>query len=230
MRNATINLCWILHKDLVTELRSPGAWLAMVLTGIVVAVIFSVQSDLSAASKQQMVGGSLWMAVFLAGIPMMDRAFAAERENGCWQGLKLMPIAPSAIYLAKIAANVVALTLLECLLIPLFLVLSNIKLASGAWLLAAIAMLTNIALSAVGAAVGSLGLGRRGGGAMVVLVLPLAIPVLMAAAECTRLVVGGHVGGGNVNETFWRWIQLLAAFDAVFVTAGVVLFAVAIEE
>lgn len=229
MREATRNLCLVLHKDLRAELRSPGAALTMVLTGIVVAVIFSLQSELSAASKQQLIGGWAWMAVFLAGIPMLDRSFAAERENGCWRALRLAPVAPATIYLAKLAANVAALAMLECLVIPLFFVLSSVSLGSGAVWLVPVALLSGVALAAVGTAVGAavncVGNVRRGGGALVVLVLPLAIPVLMAAAECTRLVVAGNVGG-----SFWRWLQLIAAFDVVYVTAGAMLFETVIEE
>lgn len=225
MRHAMHSLCWILHKDLRTELRSRGAWLTMLLTGMVVAVVFSVQSEVAAAYKQQTIGGLLWMAVFLAGIPMMDRGFAAERENGCWEGLRLLPVGGPAIFAAKMTANVLALAMLECLLTPLFFVLSSVPLAGVVGALVPVALLANIALAAVGTAVGCLGIGRRGGASMVVLVLPLVIPVLLAAAECTRLAVAGNVG-----DAYWRWLQLLLAFDAVFVAAGLVLFETAIEE
>lgn len=225
MRHAMHNLCWILHKDLLTELRSRGAWSTMVLTGIVVAVIFSVQSEAAAAYKQQTIGSLLWMAVFLAGIPMMDRGFAIERENGCWDGLRQLPVAGRVIFVAKLMANVLALGILECLLIPLFFVLSSVPLPSGAGALVPVALLANIALASVGTTVGCLGVGRRGGAAMVVLVLPLVIPVLLAAAECTRLAVAGNAG-----EVYWRWVQLLAVFDVLFVAAGLMLFETASEE
>ena len=37
---------WMIHKDLVLEWRSRRAWPAMILLGIVVAVVFSLQIDL----------------------------------------------------------------------------------------------------------------------------------------------------------------------------------------
>jgi len=56
-------------------------------------------------------------------------------------------------------------------------------------------------------------------------VLPLAIPVVLGAAECTRLAVQGQTG-----ESWWRWIQLLGAFAVIFTTAGTLLFEYAIED
>jgi ABC-type transport system involved in cytochrome c biogenesis ATPase subunit len=82
----------------------------------------------AAGAEAADLGGLLWLAVFFAGLTAVDRSFAAEREEGCWEGLKLLPIPPSVVYLAKLAVNFTALTLLECLLIPLFFVLSDVPL------------------------------------------------------------------------------------------------------
>jgi hypothetical protein len=51
------------------------------------------------------------------------------------------------------------------------------------------------------------------------------IPLVLGAAEATRLAIE-HDFGPN----WWRWMQLLAAFAIVFVTAGTVLFEYAIED
>jgi len=59
----------------------------------------------------------------------------------------------------------------------------------------------------------------------VLLVLPLAIPVVLAAAEATRLL--GEDGG---QLSYWRWIQLLAGFAVIFVTAGTLLIQYVVEE
>jgi ABC-type transport system involved in cytochrome c biogenesis permease component len=60
---------------------------------------------------------------------------------------------------------------------------------------------------------------------LVLVVLPLVIPVMLAAAECTRLAVESRI-----DDQWWRWIQLLGAFSIVFVTAGALLFEYAIED
>lgn len=57
------------------------------------------------------------------------------------------------------------------------------------------------------------------------LVLPLVVPVVLAAAEATRLIAEDDVG-----DQWRRWAQFLGTFAIVFVTAGIFLFGVAVEE
>ena len=82
-------LWWILHKDLTTELRSRRAWPTMLVMGIVVALVFSMQMDLLPHQKHQLVGGLLWLAIFFAGMSAIDRSLAAERDDGCWDALEM---------------------------------------------------------------------------------------------------------------------------------------------
>ena len=61
----------------------------MLLLGVVVAVVFSLQLDLLPEQKQQLVGGLLWLAIFFAGMTAIDRSFApnartaAGKASGC---------------------------------------------------------------------------------------------------------------------------------------------------
>ncbi len=217
---------WIVHKDLVSEFRARRVWPAMLLLGMVVALVFSLQVELLPEHKQQLVGGLLWLAVFFAGALVFDRSFAAERDEGCWDGMRLLPVSSGTVFLAKLTVNILALAALEGLLIPLFFLLSDLPLASRAWPLALIAVFASPGLAAVGTLVSGLATGGgRGGHLLVLVVLPLAIPVLLAAAECTRLAVENRI-----DEAWWRWLQLQGAFSVVFVTAGALLFEYAIED
>jgi ABC-type transport system involved in cytochrome c biogenesis permease component len=59
----------------------------------------------------------------------------------------------------------------------------------------------------------------------VLLALPAAIPVVLAAAEATRLLAEGRL-----EAAWWDWNGLLAAFAAVFTVAGMVLMDFVAEE
>ena len=217
---------WIIQKDLMSELRARRTWPAMLVLGVVVALVFSLQMDLLLDQKQRVVGGLLWLAIFFAGMTAVDRSFAVEHEEGCWQGMKLLPVGPSTLFLAKWVVNVVALLALAGLLIPLFFVLGEFPLLPHAGGMLLIAALACPGLAAVGTLVSALAIGSgRGGSPLVLVVLPLVIPVVLAAAECTRLVVQGQI-----DDSWWRWIQLLGAFAVIFTTAGTLLFEYAIED
>jgi len=114
----------------------------------------------------------------------------------------------------------VALAALECLLIPAFAVLADVPLLAHPWAMLLVAGLGNLGICAVGTLASAVVAGsRQKGGLLALVVLPLVIPVVLAAAEATRLAAEGSLGAA-----WWRWIGLLAAFAAIFVTAGAVLF------
>jgi heme exporter protein B len=217
---------WIIHKDLVTEFRARRAWPTMLLLGVVVGMVFSVHLDLLPEQKQRLVGGLLWLAILFAGMVAIDRAFTSEREDGCWDGLRLYPLSLATVYWAKLLVNVVAVGALQCLLVPLFCALADVSVAAHPGALLLIAVLGNLGLSAVGTVVSGLAASvGRSGHLLVLLVLPLAIPVLLAAAEATRLLAENQL-----DEAWWRWVQLLGAFAVVFITAGTLLFEYAVED
>jgi heme exporter protein B len=219
-------LWWIVHKDLTCEWRTRRAWPAMLLLGLVVALVFSLGTDLPGDQRRQVLGSLLWLAIFFAGMIAMDRSFAVEREEGCFDGLVLCPVSPAAIYLAKLVANALALAALEVVIFPAFAVLSGVSLAGSPWALVLVAVLGNLGIAALGTLVSALGAGLRHGAAtLTVLTLPLATPVVIAAAEATRLAAET-----SLDATFGRWVQLMAAFAVIFVTAGAVLFEYVIEE
>ncbi|MGO8751066.1 MAG: heme exporter protein CcmB [Thermoguttaceae bacterium] len=219
-------LWWMVHKDLASEWRARRVWPAMLLFGAVVALVFSVQMDLLPDQRAKIAGGLLWLAIFFAGMPAIDRSLASERDEGCWDALRLYPMPSTLIYLAKLLTNIMALAALECFIVPLFIVLCGVSLDAHPWHVVFIAALGNFGISAVGTLVSALVAGmRQGGGLLALVVLPLSVPVVLAAAEATRLLLEGDPG-----PEWWRWIQLLATFAVVFITAGVTLFDFAIED
>jgi heme exporter protein B len=78
----------------------------------------------------------------------------------------------------------------------------------------------------VGTLLSALGAGiRQSAYLLPLLVLPMAVPAVLAAAEATRLAAEGDFG-----PDWWRWIQLLAAFAVLFITLGMVLFDFVLED
>ncbi|MFW6125140.1 MAG: heme exporter protein CcmB [Pirellulales bacterium] len=219
-------LWWIVHKDLMCEWRGRQAWPAMLMLGTVVVFVFSLQIESLPQQKPALAGGLLWLAVFFAGVFALDRSFAAEREAGCWDGLKLYPVSPGVIYAGKLIVNIVGLFALEGVLVPLFAAVADIPLLQRPAALVLIAACGNAAIAAVGTLLAALAAGiRRSGSLTALLVLPMTVPVVLAAAEATRLMMAGELG-----PAWWRWIQFLAAFAVVFITAGILLFQLVVEE
>jgi heme exporter protein B len=58
------------------------------------------------------------------------------------------------------------------------------------------------------------------------LVLPLAVPVLLAGVKATAAATTAEAAG----RSGWSWLLLLVAFDAVFIAAGTLVFGYLLEE
>lgn len=225
-RESTKQLWWLIHKDLTCELRAQHVWPGMVLLGLVLVFLLTTQLELPMEERTRVAGGLLWLAIFFAGTLACERSFTNERDTGCWQTLTLYPVAPSVLFLAKLVVNFVALVALEIVLVPTFIMFSDVPLASRPGTLMLIAALGNVGFVAVGTLVSGLTAGlRHRGGLLALLLLPLVIPVVFGSAEATRLLLVGPL-----DSQWWLWVQLLAVFAIVFTIVGAFVFEFVIEE
>jgi heme exporter protein B len=216
----TTKLFWLVHKDLVREYRARMTWPAVLLMGLVVVLTLELQLDLPAALKQPVAGGMLWLAIFFAGTLAVERSFTNERDEGCWDALRMYPLSPATIYLAKVLFNLITLSCVTCILVPVFVVLSDAPLLDRPGPMVLVTMLANLGFAAVGTLISALTNAlRQRGNLLVLLLLPLVLPAVLGASAATRLVIAGDLG-----FEFWRWVQLLAAFAVTFITVGVLVF------
>jgi heme exporter protein B len=208
------------------EWRARMTWPAVVLLGFLLMLTLELQSDFPVEIKQQFVGCLLWLAVFFAGAIGLEQSFADEHENGCWDALRMYPTSPASIYLAKLVFNFGALTCVAAVLIPLLAALAAAPLLERPLVMLMVTLLANLGLAAIGTLMGAVVHGvRRRGNLLVLILLPLTLPVLLGAGAATRLMIAGNLGA-----EFWRWVQLLAAFAVMFVTASVMIFEFVMEE
>jgi heme exporter protein B len=198
----------------------------MLLLGLVLVFLLTIQLELFQAEKASVVGGLLWLAIFFSATLAFDHSFADERQNGTWQALTLYPINPAILFLAKMAANILSLLVLEAVIIPAFIVFSDVPLLVEPASLILIAALSNIGIAAVGTLVSALTAGQRHrGGLLAILHLPLVTPVVLGSAKATEMALTGQF------DSDWRQcVHLLGVFAMVFTVAGALAFEFVIEE
>jgi heme exporter protein B len=156
----------------------------------------------------------------------IERSFAGEHEDGCWQTLTLYPAPPAVLFAAKMFVNLASILLLEMLLVPLFIALTDVPLLARPDQMALIAFLGSTGFAAAGSLIGGLtaGLSNRGG-LLALLLLPISAPVLLSSAEATRIMLAGFE-----DPLWWWWVQLLVAFATVFTLGGLLTFGFVVEE
>jgi heme exporter protein B len=210
----------ILRKDLAIERRTKESVPAMALFTVVVYVLFHFGLDRNTLDGQ-MASGVLWVTLLLAAIIGVTRLFATEREQGGIDGLLLAPVDRTALWVAKATGLFLYLVALEVVAVPVFgLLLLGPDLFGAFPELPAILLAADVGLAAVGALVAALASETSARELIVpLLLLPLLVPVLIAAASATEPLLRPTPAA----EDFGRWMAFLGGYDLLF---GLIAFAV----
>ncbi len=211
-------------KDLVAELRARESLGGMVIFGLLVLIIFNFAFDLKVDDVGGIAPGVLWVAFTFAGIVGLGRSFLAEKDRGAFDGLLVAPIDRGAIYLAKLLGNLLFMTVVEAVCLPVFTAFFNF----GAVTLdvALVTLLGTIGFAAVGTLFSAMAANTRARDVMLpLLIFPVCVPVVIGSVEATSLVFSS---GALANHL--QWLGLLAAFDLIFGILGFVVFEFVVEE
>ena len=238
MRHLWSSLRAILLKDIVVEFRAKQVLPTMVVLGMLIVFILRLasQSAATALGAPVMGAAALWIAFLFSGLLAQERSFAAEQQNGCMDGLLLAPLDPGTIYLAKLLANVILLTIFEVIIVPIVLISFHLHVAGWGSLLAVL-WLGNLGISSVGTLFSAaVQLTRTRGSLLSIVVLVILMP-MMIPASFALLVLFGAMQEGGLGCSSLAFVGslpaalgYLLAFDAVFVVASWLLFGIVVEE
>jgi len=221
----------IIKKDIRSELRTKEMVASMFVFSVLVLLIFNFTLSLDRETTLALAPGILWVAFVFAGSLGLNRSFASERENRSIHGLMLAPVDRSALYFGKLVSNVIFMLVAEVFLLPLFMVFFNLNLFAELEPAAFMTFLLVVGLGTLGyAAVGTTLAAIAANTTMrevllPVLLFPVAVPVVIGAAESTRLIFQP-----DLFNSPWSWIRLLAVFAVVFVVVSWLTFEYVLEE
>lgn len=214
----------IVYKDVITELRTKEMLSSMLVFSLMAVFIFSIALDLASANPLDTTPGLLWVTIAFAGTLGLNRSLAQEQENRCIDGLLLAPMDRSAIFFGKALGNILFMTLVEVIVVPIFAVLFNVPLLRAAiWLIIA---LGTVGYAAVGTLFSTMAVNTRAREVMLpILLLPVSVPVFISAVNAT----GGFLRGEPLSEVA-SWLQLLLAYDAIIIAISFMTFDFVVEE
>jgi len=214
----------IFAKDVAAELHTREIVSAMLVFSLLALFVFSFALDLRGAVARAAAPGVLWATAAFAGTLGLSRSLAREQQTGCIDGLLLAPVDRSAIFFGKALGNLVFIALVEAVLLPLFSALFNVPLMRPEVLV--VTALGTVGYAAVGTLLAAIAVNTRAREVMLpVLLLPLAIPALIAAVQAT----GGLLEGGTLAEV-GGWVRLLVVYDLVILAASMLTFGYVVEE
>ena len=217
----------ILRKDLTIEVRRRESVPAMVLFSVTVFVLFHFGLDRDTV-EGDIATGVIWVTLLLAALLGINRLYVGERDQGGFIGMRLAPIDLTALWLAKAVALFLYLVALELVALPAFdLLLLGPGLDGALPELLPILLLADVGLAAVGALIAALAIETRARDLIVpLLLLPLLVPVIIAAAQATEPLLAG----GQSPDDLGKWLGFLALYDVVFVLVSVAVFDFLLDE
>ena len=115
----------LIWKDLVQEWRSRDVITAMFSFAVLSLFIFNYAMELAPANRNEISAGIIWVVMLFSGTLGLNRAFSAEQDQGCFDGLSLAVPDLSVIYVAKMLSNFLMMLFIVVLVVPLYSVLYN---------------------------------------------------------------------------------------------------------
>jgi heme exporter protein B len=207
-----------LVKDLRIEWRSKDAINSMLFFALLVVVLFSISFDPRGAFARDIAGGVLCVATMFASVSALNQAWAREIRHQVLDAQRMAPTPGAELFLAKVLANFLFVTIVQIVLAPVFLVMYNLHVEGNPWLLALVLPLGTWALVANGTFFAALAIRTRNRELLLPLILfPIFLPALLA-----MVVASGSILTGESDPSLW--IKLLVGYDIIFTTVSLLLF------
>lgn len=209
----------IVRKDVRIEWRTRETATTLAVLGVLLVTVLAFAHDPEPEQAPLLVPAVLWSAMVFTGLLGVERGFLLEREQDCLAGLRGAPVDPTALYAAKLIVNVLLLGATHAVVVPLTGLFLHVELWSVLPALVLVLLLGTIGFAAVATLFAFVTVQLRTRQVMLpLLVLPLLMPLLIAAVKATEAVLSGGLGGAG------EALGVLVSFDVIFVTAGALLF------
>lgn len=214
----------LLWKDVLLELRTKERISSLFVLAFLILLVFVFALSPEQARRPEIEAAVLWVTLLFAGMLSLQRGFLIEQERGCLSGLLLTPIDPSTLFLAKFVSNVLFLTVVEIIVTPITLALLGSSWLFSLLLLPLVELLGIIGFSALGTLFAAIAVRTRAREVLLpVMLLPLLVPLLIAAVKMTSALLAGEA----LPEI---WLRVLLAFDVIFVVTGWLIFGQVVKE
>jgi heme exporter protein B len=216
----------ITWKDLTTERHTRQMLSVMLVFALTAVIVFNFALFGKLAAAREVATGFLWITILLTGTLGLNRSLMSEQENHSLEAVLMAPVDRSAIYLGKVTSVTIFTSIVVAILVPVFVVFFNKPFyRPQVWL---ILFLGTIGYVAAGVLVTSMSVQTRAREVLLpVLLLPLTLPSVLAAAQVTAMLMEPQLPE-------WSQIQfpiaLVVAFDIFMLTAGFLTYHFVVEE
>ena len=214
----------IVWKDIISEIRTKETISSVLVFAILVIVIFNFAFGANQETMISVAPGILWVTFAFAGVLSLNRSFIVEKEEYCLEGLMACPVSREVIYVGKMLGSLLFMLFIEVIVLPIFALLFNLAVLSPQ--LITVTFLTTLGFVAVGTLFSALAVNTKARELVLpILFLPIVAPVIICAVNAFGLALAGEPWGSLSS-----WLQIIVAFDIIFLVASFLVFTFVIEE
>jgi heme exporter protein B len=209
----------VLRKDIRSEFRTRYALNAIVLFAVTTLVIVSFTVG-QRGLLPEVYAALYWIIVFFAAMSGLAHGFVREEEGRTSTILRLTADT-LPIYLGKLAFNIFLLSILQIIIAPLFMVLTD-AVVHNLGLFITILVLGSLGLAGATTLIAAI-ISQAGvrGALFAVLSFPILLPLLIGVIGATTIVFSPE---GNGFDKATADLQLLVSYAVIVITASVLLF------
>ncbi len=217
----------IAKKDLKLILKKGAGFSQALLLGLLLVFLFSLSLQSGERLTPNAAATMFWLSSIFCQVLVFQILYNMEETNQTHLGLKLLPCPVQAVWLGKFLAGYVLLFLAQLVFIPAMFVFLQQGLGNYIGHALIGILFCNIGICACGSLLGALCLGQSSKESIIsVILFPLLIPLLLAAISLSSLGLAdlnNEVQFIDITKIL-NWHGLVLAFDAVFCSAGLILF------
>src|ERR671914_812607 len=207
-------------KDLTAEWRTRANFNAVTFFGALMLLLCAFALGPDVETLRRSAPGIIWLTVLFSGVLAFNRSYQIELENDALESLLAYPGDRRTIFLGKLAANLTFVLLVEVVIVPLTAVLYGLSLARPFPGLVGVLLLGTFGFVTLGTFYSALSSRSRAREVLLPLLLfPMLVPLLIAAAEATTALLAGDPMGDART-----WAGVIGAFDVIFFVASLYAF------
>jgi heme exporter protein B len=213
------------RKDIRSEFRTRYAINAILLFGVTTLVVVSFAVGQSSLPPE-VYSALFWIIIFFSAMSGLAHVFVREEESKTATVLRLTADT-TPVYLGKLGYNLVLLALLQVIIAPLFLVLTDVSLSDPV-LFIVIIIIGSIGLAGATTLIAAIISKASVKGALfAVLSFPILLPLLIGVINGTTKAFSENSEGFSAASSE---LQLLVSYAVVMITASLLLFEYVWEE
>lgn len=219
----------IAAKDLRIEWKTLEGLSTMILFSMLILVVFNFAFDLSTVRElgvARLVPGVLWTTLAFAGIVGFSRSFQLESRGDAMTALLLAPVDRGALFAGKTLANLITLSALQVVVVPLSAVFFVYDLVAILVPMTIVLVVHSLGLAELGTLLGALAARvGRGETLLAILLFSVAMPLFISAVQTSSAVLAGEP-----LSAVSKWLLIAIGFDLLYLFAGLAMFEFVIEE